>query len=78
MQYEQRISEIERRADIVNVSLPALCKSAAVPISTLWRWQHRAVSPKVSTLESHLAKLEGELAEIERRVVKSIAARSAA
>ena len=61
MQYIERIAEIERRAEKINLSLGVVCQRAEVPVSTLWRWRSGKVSPVQRTLDAHLARLEHQL-----------------
>lgn len=68
MQYLERISEIERRASEINLSLGRICRSAKVPVSTVWRWKGRIVSPTQRSIDLHLGRLERLLETEEKRV----------
>lgn len=73
MQHLERISAIERQATAINLSLPLICQRAAVPVSTIWRWQHGKTAPNTRTIDSHLGKLERALADAVKEVRRRVA-----
>jgi transcriptional regulator with XRE-family HTH domain len=70
MQYIDRISEIEDRAERLNLTLGIVCRRAKVPFSTLWRWQNGVTSPTQRTLDLHLGRLQTALEEEEAKALR--------
>lgn len=68
MQFQDRISAIEIRAGVVNLTLFQLCKEARVDYTRLYRWKTGENSPTIHVLEKHLGALEGKLCEVEERI----------
>lgn len=71
MQYLERISEIERRAEEINLTLGEVCRRAEVPVSTIWRWRKGKVSPIQASLELHLGRLERQLDAEQSRIMRA-------
>ncbi len=73
MQATERITAIEKRAAILNMSLFRLCKREGVDYSTLYRWRNDRTEPKPSKVAAHLGKLERALGRIEQDVIARVA-----
>lgn len=73
----KRISEIERRAAVINLSLAEACRAGSVHYSTLQRWRAGVMQPRASTAARVFVRLERALALHERRIVKSLEQRCA-
>ena len=73
MDYLTRISEIESRAQAVNMTLHELCRKSEVAYHGISRWRSGEVNPTVRVLERDLSQLEKALGQEELRIFSMLA-----
>lgn len=73
MEYRERIDAVEARAQVINLTLHAICRRAGVNASNVLRWRSGAVSPTERTLSRDVTALEVAVAEAEQDVLDRLA-----
>jgi len=75
MQAHDRISAIEGRAEVLNLSLWRVCKLAGVDFSNISRWRRGECSPSIDRFQSVMSTLEEKLAELEEQMANNLRGR---
>jgi predicted transcriptional regulator len=75
MEWTDRLNDIKKRAEAMNLTLHGLCVEAGVTPSTLWRLCQSDADPRVKTIKRVLDPLEALIAKKEARLSRLLARR---